>query len=105
MSQVVARVVTLAVAVGVWFSPVPEGLTPPAWHLFALFAATIFIVVPTRSDPLPSVLRHAVSHRDPGAAWGRAGIRERTILLIVVAFLVARAVVLCGLGRRIAMPW
>ena len=41
----VARGVTVALGLGIWFWPVPEGLTPQAWHLFALFAATIFSVI------------------------------------------------------------
>ena len=38
----------LAVALVLWFLPIPEGLTPPAWHIFAIFAATIlgFILQP-----------------------------------------------------------
>lgn len=31
----------LAVALVLWFLPIPEGLTPAAWHIFAIFAATI----------------------------------------------------------------
>ena len=32
-------------ALGLWFTPVPNGLTAAPWHLFALFAAAIFAVV------------------------------------------------------------
>ena len=31
----------IALLAGLWFSPTPAGLTLPAWHLFAVFAATI----------------------------------------------------------------
>jgi DASS family divalent anion:Na+ symporter len=36
-----------AVAVGVviWFSPSPEGVTADAWHLFAIFIATIVGII------------------------------------------------------------
>lgn len=30
-----------ALGAALWFAPVPEGLTPEAWHIFAVFAATI----------------------------------------------------------------
>jgi DASS family divalent anion:Na+ symporter len=40
-----ARAATLALALGIWFWPVPEGLTGPAWRLFGLFVATIFAVI------------------------------------------------------------
>ena len=39
------RAVVVALALGVWFAPPPDGLAPAAWHLFALFAAAIFSVV------------------------------------------------------------
>jgi len=100
----VARVVTLALLLGLWFSPVPEGLVPAAWRLFALFVAAIAAVV---VDALPiltaSVLALATAVLTgvlpPAKAY--AGFSNATILLIVVAFLVARAVVKCGLGARL----
>ncbi|HSP93995.1 MAG TPA: anion permease, partial [Thermoanaerobaculia bacterium] len=39
--KLLARGAVLALGVAIWFWPVPEGLTVPAWHLFAIFAATI----------------------------------------------------------------
>lgn len=38
----------LALGAVIWFSPVPAGLKQEAWHLFAVFAATIlgFILQP-----------------------------------------------------------
>ncbi len=41
----VARAAVLVLALGIWFSPVPEGLVAEAWHLFALFVAAIVSVV------------------------------------------------------------
>ena len=99
-----ARVATLAVAAGIWLWPVPAGLAPDAWHLFAIFAASIVCVV---SGALPiltaSVLALAVAvlSRTLPAEKAYAGFANGTILLIIVAFLVARAVVKCGLGARI----
>ena len=34
-----------ALALGIWFTPVPAGLTAPAWHLFAVFVAAIASVL------------------------------------------------------------
>jgi divalent anion:Na+ symporter, DASS family len=99
-----ARAATLALAGGIWVSPAPEGLTAPAWHLFALFVAAIFAVV---VDAVPiltaSVLAVAAAVLSGTLAPAKAysGFANGTILLIVVAFLVARAVVKCGLGQRI----
>ena len=39
------QVVSLGLALGIWLVPVPAGLTKEAWHLFAVFAATIFAVI------------------------------------------------------------
>jgi DASS family divalent anion:Na+ symporter len=102
--KALACAATLAVAAGIWFCPVPEGLTAPAWHLFALFAAAIFAVV---VDALPiltaAVLALAAAVLTGTLAPDKAysGFANGTILLIVIAFLVARAVVKCGLGQRI----
>jgi hypothetical protein len=33
--RLVTRGASLALVLGLWFSPVPEGLVAQAWHLFA----------------------------------------------------------------------
>ncbi len=100
----VARVVTAVVAAGIWIAPVPEGLTLPAWHLFALFVAAIFAVVvgalPILTASVIAVALAVLSGTLPPAK-AYAGFANSTILLIVVAFLVARAVVCSGLGARL----
>jgi DASS family divalent anion:Na+ symporter len=103
-SVVVARLATLALVLGLWFWPVPEGLTAPAWHLFALFVGAIFAVVAGAFPILTSsilALAAAVLSGTLAPVKAYAGFANGTILLIVVAFLVARAVVQCGLGQRI----
>lgn len=41
-------IIVLAIGFVIWVCPTPQGLTPNAWHLFAVFAATIagFILQP-----------------------------------------------------------
>jgi DASS family divalent anion:Na+ symporter len=39
-----ARAAVVALGLALWFAPVPEGLKPEAWRLFALFATTIVAV-------------------------------------------------------------
>jgi DASS family divalent anion:Na+ symporter len=98
-----APIATFAVAAGLWWTPPPDGLSLQGWRLFAIFAAAIFAVV-TNALPIltASVFAVAVAVLSgiltPDAAY--AGFGNGTILLIVVAFLVANAVVKCGLGRR-----
>ncbi len=98
------RAATLLVAIGIWLWPVPEGLTLQAWHLFALFVAAILSVIvgafPILVASILAVSVTVLSGTLP-AAKAYAGFANPTILLIVVAFLVARAVVSCGLGARL----
>jgi DASS family divalent anion:Na+ symporter len=99
----VAQAVTVAVIAGLWWTAPPEGLSVQAWRLFALFAGAIFSVV-VKAFPIltASVLAVAVAVLtgllQPADAY--AGFGNGTILLIVVAFLVASSVVKCGLGAR-----
>ena len=98
------RLATLAVALGLWFAPVPAGLALPAWHLFALFAAAIFSVIVGALPILTAAVlatAAAVLTRTLAPADAYAGFANPTIVLIVIAFLVARAVVKCGLGQRL----
>src|SRR5690349_3665335 len=41
----IARLISIALALVIWFVPPPGNLTAQAWHLFAIFAATILSVV------------------------------------------------------------
>ena len=99
----------LAIVIGIgavlWFLPHPEAITPIAWHLFAVFAATIagFILQPM---PIGAVAFIGVT---AGALLGVISVKtaisgygNSTIWLIVCAFLLARAFIKSGLGSRIA---
>lgn len=102
--KLVSRLLSVAVALGIWFWPVPAGLTPQSWHLFAIFVATIVSVIVGAFPILTaSVLAVGASVLTGTLAPAKAyaGFANGTILLIVVAFLVARAVVKSGLGQRL----
>ena len=52
MNRIISRwprgvlpLVVVAYGVGLWFVPVPDGLTRESWHLFTIFSATIFAVI------------------------------------------------------------
>jgi len=99
-----ARLATVALVVVIWLVPPPEGLTVPAWHLFALFVAAIFSVIVGAFPILTASVFAAAGAVLTGTltpAKAYAGFANPTILLIVMAFLVARAVVKCGLGQRL----
>jgi len=95
-----------ALAIGIWFAPIPEGLTREAWHLFAIFAAAIFAVIINALPLLTAALlagSAAILTRtlDPVKVFG--GFANASVLLVIIAFLVAQAVVKSGLGRRISL--
>lgn len=100
----VARLISLGVAVGIWFVPPPGNLSAEAWHLFAIFGATILSVVigafPILTASVLAVAA-AVLSGTLSAEDAYAGFANPTIVLIIVAFLVARAVVKSGLGERL----
>jgi DASS family divalent anion:Na+ symporter len=103
--KLLVRGISLAVAVGIWFAPVPEGLTPEAWHLFAIFGATILSVILTAFPLLTAAmiaLAVAVLSGTVAPAKAFGGFANASVLLVVVAFVVARGVVKSGLGRRLS---
>ena len=87
-------------------SPVPAGLTAPAWHLFAVFAAAIASVL-IGAFPLLTASMLAVAAIvltgtiKPEQAY--SGFANSSVLLVVIAFIVAQAVVKSGLGRRVSL--
>ncbi len=95
-----------ALALGIWLTPVPAGLTNEAWHLFAIFSAAILSVI-LNAFPLLTAAMLAVAASvltrtvDPNKAF--AGFANASVLLVIVAFLVAYSVVKSGLGRRISL--
>lgn len=98
-------VFTIIVGIALWFCPIPAGLKPAAWHMFAIFAATIvgFILHPL---PIGAIALIAVGMSGflkvikPGQAL--AGFGDGTIWLIVSAFIFAKGFSKTGLGKRIA---
>lgn len=100
------RVAPFAIATAIWFTPVPAGLTAPAWHLFAVFVSAIACVL-IGSFPLLTASMIAVATvvltgtLTPAQAF--SGFANASVLLVVIAFIVAQAVVKSGLGRRISL--
>ena len=50
---------TFAIALIIWFIPVPDGVTPEAWHLFAIFAATILGII-LKAAPMGTMCMMAI---------------------------------------------
>ena len=103
---VVKRAFPFAMAAAIWFAPVPAGLTPQAWHLFAVFITAIVSVLLGIFPLLTSTMLAAgavVLTNTISASKAFAGFANTSVLLVVIAFLVAQAVVKSGLGRRISL--
>lgn len=107
--------IPIAVALIIWFipSPIPastaEGSTvnpAKAWHLFAIFAATIVGII-AKALPMGAMCMVGMG---AVAITGTlnigqtlSGFQNTTIWLIVMAFFISRGVIKTGLGRRIAL--
>ena len=92
----ILQLLSIGIGAAIWMVPVPEGLQPAAWHLFAIFTAAIFAVVSAAASILvASIVALVVSifsgTLEPSVAYG--GFSQGFILLIVVAFLVGKGVV------------
>jgi divalent anion:Na+ symporter, DASS family len=102
----VRMAIPLVVGVVLWFVPPPTGVDAPAWHMFAIFVATIVGVI---ARPLPMgavtivglVATVVTGVLEPAEAL--SGFSNTTIWLIVVAFFISRGVIKTGLGARLAL--
>ncbi len=100
------RALPFALAIGIWFAPVPAGLSVPAWHLFAIFIAAIAAVLAGAFPLLTSTMLAAAAVVLTGTispAKAFSGFANASVLLVVIAFIVAQAVVKSGLGQRISL--
>lgn len=105
MSKTKAFAIILAIGAVLWFLPAPAGLKPQAWHLLAIFVATIIGII---MSPLPmgamALIGIAVATLTGTLtmAQGLSGFSNSVIWLIVCAFLFARGFIKTGLGTRVA---
>jgi DASS family divalent anion:Na+ symporter len=101
-------VVLLAVfvlAVVIWFIPPPSGVQPRAWHLLAIFVATIVGII-TKPLPMGAIALFGIAATVLSGTLtinqALSGFGNSTIWLIVVAFFISRGFIKTGLGSRIA---
>jgi len=102
----IARFVALlVVGAAIWFMPIPAGIDHRAWHLFAIFVATILGLIlqplPMGSIVLIGMTTTALTETLT-IADALNGFANGTVWLIFVAFMFGRAFAKTGLGRRIA---
>jgi DASS family divalent anion:Na+ symporter len=97
--------VPLLVGISIWLIPVPMGMDPKGWSLFAIFTSTILALI-CRPLPLGAVclisMVTAVMVGDMDLSQGLSGFGNPVIWLILLVFFIARAFIKTQLGMRIA---
>ena len=103
--------IAVAIALLIWFViPVPEGVTPNAWHLLALFVGTIVAII-GKAMPIGALSMIAVAlvavtgvtNDKPSGAIADAlsSFSNSLIWLIGVSIMISRGIIKTGLGARI----
>ncbi|WP_367209420.1 anion permease [Sphingobacterium sp. R2] len=104
--------ITFLVALILWFIPIPKGVRPEAWHLFAIFSANILGII-LKAAPMGTMCMMAIAFtaltqvlapEDAGKSITKAltGFGDKVIWLIGISFFIARGFIKTGLGNRIA---
>lgn len=112
----VPTLVALAVGLLIWFViPVPEGVTPNAWHLLAIFVGTIVAIIgkalPLGALSIIAIMLVAITGvtvapdaKEPARQAindALSSFANPLIWLIAIAVMIARGVIKTGLGERI----
>ncbi|MBV8417776.1 MAG: anion permease, partial [Verrucomicrobia bacterium] len=104
-SRYLSLLVVVALATLIWFIPAPAGVEPKAWHLLAIFVATIVGII-LKPFPMGAIAMIGIAAT---AVTGTltinqalSGFGNGTIWLIVVAFFISEGFIKTGLGSRIA---
>lgn len=104
--------IAVAITLIIWFIiPVPQGVTPNAWHLLALFVGTIAAII-GKAMPIGAVsivaialvaLTQVTNPGKPAAALDDAlsGFSNQLIWLIGISIMVSQSLNKTGLGARI----
>jgi len=110
--QLVPLIITVAIGLIIWFIPAPEGVKPEAWHLLAIFLATIIgIILKAASMGTLCMMAIALVALTGVLAPGNPGksitlalrsFGDKVIWLIGISFFIARGFIKTGLGSRIA---
>ncbi len=92
-------------ATALWWLPVPEGLSPKAWHLFIIFLSTIVSII-AKILPMGALSLIAISvclgTHTLTLEQSLESFKSNILWLIIFAFLIARGFIKTGLGMRVA---
>jgi len=103
--KLIPLLVVVLIGAIIWFIPAPGGLQIQAWHLFAIFVATIIGLIikpiPMGSMAILALTVIAVT-KTLTLQEALSGFQNSTIWLIVIAFFISRGFIKTGLGTRVA---
>ena len=110
--QLIPLLITIAIGLIIWFIPVPQGVKPDAWHLLAIFLATIIGII-LKAASMGTLCMMAIglvaatgilAPGDPGKSITLAlrSFGDKVIWLIGISFFIARGFIKTGLGSRVA---
>lgn len=110
--QLIPLLITVVVGLAIWFIPAPEGVKPQAWHLLAIFLATILGII-LKAAPMGTLCMLAIAivactgvlaPGDPAKSitLSLSSFGDKVIWLIGISFFIARGFIKTGLGSRIA---
>ena len=97
--------IVMTIGIGLWSIPTPEGLTDQAWHLFAIFTATVVSLI---AQPLPVgaiaiiVMITCLLTKTLSPAQAFESFGNQIIWLVFAAMCIARGFIKTGLGARVA---
>ncbi len=100
-----ALYITLLAGALIWFIPAPEGVSIRAWHLLAIFVATIvgFIAKPFPMEAIAILALAAVPLTGTlTLKESLSGFGHPVLWLLMIAFFLSGGFVKMGLGARIA---
>src|SRR3984885_9213999 len=103
--QIGMMLAVFVLALVIWLIPPPSGVEPRAWHLLAIFVATIVGII-TKPFPMGAIALFGIAATALSGTLtinqALSGFGNSTIWLIVVAFFISRGFIKTGLGSRIA---
>ncbi|MDN4494100.1 anion permease [Ureibacillus sp. BA0131] len=103
--KIIPLLVVVLIGAVIWFIPPPGDLQIQAWHLFAIFVATIIGLI-IKPIPMGSVAILALTvitvTKTLTLEEALSGFQNSTIWLIVIAFFISRGFIKTGLGTRVA---
>lgn len=103
----ISGIICVAVALLIYFLPVPEGVDSRGMHMLGIFVGTILALIlqplPTAAVAIIGLTASMLTGSMSASKEAFVGLGSSSVWLIVAAFFIAQGFVSTGLGRRIAL--